>query len=172
MRIMGLDLSTTSSGVAVLEDGVLTHVECIAPRGDVWKRISAIAQRVVDLYQEYKPDVIIAEEPEPAFVKNNIDVYRKLTITHGACILGLYACGAPEMKTCTASHWRKHVGIATGRGVKRDALKKRDIERAKELYPQQADEIGLNDDKADAVLIARSYWNEHQARAAKEYNWE
>ena len=172
MTIMSLDISTKATGLAIHEDSVLIHVECITPTGGVWDRIRVIAQRVVDLYQEYKPDVIVTEEPEPAFVKNNIDVYRKLTITHGAIILGIHAAKGPEMITCTASHWRKLVGIKTGRGIKRETLKKESIRVAKELYTDYAERIGSSDDKADAVLIGRAYWNEHAARAEKEYNWE
>ena len=172
MTIMSLDISTKATGLAIHEDSVLVHVECITPKGEVWDRISAIAQRVVDLYQEYKPDVIVTEEPEPAFVKNNIDVYRKLTITHGAIILGIHAAGGPEIKTMTASHWRKLVGIKTGRGIKREGLKKESIKVAKELYPDYAERIGGSDDKADAILIGKAYYNEHTARAEKEFNWE
>lgn len=169
---MSLDISTKATGVAIYEDSVLVHLECITPKDEVWDRISAIAQRVTDLYLEYKPDVIVTEEPEPAFVKNNIDVYRKLTITHGAIILGIHAAKGPEIITCTASHWRKLVGIKTGRGIKRETLKKESIRVAKELYPDFAERIGLSDDKADAILIGRAYWNERTARAEKEFNWE
>jgi Holliday junction resolvasome RuvABC endonuclease subunit len=169
---MSLDISTKATGVAIFDDDKLVHLECITPKGEVWDRISVLAQCVTDLYLEYKPDVIVTEEPEPAFVKNNIDVYRKLTIAHGAIILGIHAAGGPEVRTATASHWRKLVGIKTGRGIKREMLKKESIRVAKELYPTHADEIGLSDDKADAVLIGRAYINEHAARAEKEYNWE
>ena len=172
MTIMSLDISTKATGVAIFDDQKLVHLECITPKGEVWDRISTIAQRVTDLYQEWRPEVVATEEPEPAFVKNNIDVYRKLTITHGAIILGIHAAGGPEVRTATASHWRKLVGIKTGRGIKREALKKESIRVAKELYPDYAEHIGLSDDKADAVLIGRAYINEHAARAEKEYNWE
>ena len=172
MTIMSLDISTKATGVAIFKDEVLVHLECIAPRGEVWDRISAIAQRVTDLYLERRPEVVVTEEPEPAFVKNNIDVYRKLTITHGAIILGIHAAGGPEIKTMTASHWRKLVAIKTGRGIKREVLKKESIRVAKELYPSYAADIGGSDDKADAVLIGRAYINEHAERAQREWNWE
>ena len=172
MTIMSLDISTKATGVAIFEDDKLVHLECIAPRGEVWDRISAIAQRVTDLYLAYRPAVVATEEPEPAFVKNNIDVYRKLTITHGAIILGIHAAGGPEVRTATASHWRKLVGIKTGRGIKREALKQESIKIAKELYSDYANEIGVSDDKADAVLIGRAYINERCAKEEKEWNWE
>jgi len=172
MTIMSLDISTKATGLAIYEDEILIHLECITPKGEVWDRISAIAQRVIDLYQKYKPSIIVTEDPEPAFVKNNIDVYKKLTIAHGAIILGIHAASGPEIVTMTASHWRKLVGIKTGKGVKREVLKKESIRVAKELYPNFSSDIGANDDKADAILIGRAYWNEYCAKKEKEWNWE
>ena len=172
MTIMSLDISTKATGVAIFEDDKLIHLECITPKGEVWDRISTIAQRVTDLYLAYRPEVIVTEDPEPAFVRNNIDVYKKLTITHGAIILGIHAAGGPEMITMTASHWRKLVGIKTGRGVKREVLKKESIRVAKELYIDYVERIGGSDDKADAVLIGRAFLNEQAQRVEKEWNWE
>ena len=171
MTIMSLDISTTSTGVAILEDNHLILVDCIAPAGNVWKRIRKITNRIEELVVQYKPQIIIAEEPEPAFVKNNIDVYRKLTIAHGdiTIMLDLYKL---EMKLCTASHWRKMVGIKTGRGITRAMLKPKDIEKAKELFPKFANDIKENDDKADAILIGYAYYLEHTAKEEREYNWE
>ena len=111
--------------------------------------------------------VIVAEEPEPAFVKNNINVYRKLTIAHG-CIQIMLNHYKKEMELVSASHWRKNCGIKTGRGITRAMLKPQDIAKAKELYPDYAAEIGNSDDKADAVLVGHSWFVENN----KSYNWE
>ena len=62
MTIMSLDISTTSTGVAILEDNHLVLVECIAPAGNVWKRIRKITNRIEELVIQYKPQVIIAED--------------------------------------------------------------------------------------------------------------
>ena len=171
MTIMSLDISTTSTGVAILEDNHLVLVECIAPAGNVWKRIRKITNRIEELVNQYKPQAVIAEEPEPAFVKNNIDVYRKLTIAHGDITIMLDQHKL-EMQLCTASHWRKMVGIKTGRGITRAMLKPKDIEKAKELFPKFANDIKNNDDKADAILIGYSYYLECASRDELEYNWE
>ena len=113
---------------------------------------------------EYQPDIIYAEEPEPAFVKNNIDVYRKLTFAHGAIaiVLNHYS---KEMKLCSSSHWRKQVGIKTGRGIARAQLKPLDIAKANELFNLNT----KNDDLADAVLIGQAYINEFNK---DEFDWE
>lgn len=171
MTIMSLDISTTSTGVAIFDNNKLLLVECIAPAGNVWKRIRKITNRIKELVEQYKPQAIIAEEPEPAFVKNNIDVYRKLTIAHGDITIMLDEHKL-EMQLCTSAHWRKMVGIKTGRGITRAMLKPKDIEKAKELFPKFAAEVKQNDDKADAILIGYAYYLEHAKKEELEYNWE
>ena len=162
--ILSLDISTTSTGYGIFKDNKLITYGCIAPTGNVITRIEKIANKINDLMLEYNPDIIYAEEPEPAFVKNNIDVYRKLTFAHGAIaiILNHYS---KEMKLCSASHWRKQVGIKTGRGITRAQLKPIDIAKANELFNLNT----KNDDIADAVLIGQAYINEFDK---DEFNWE
>ena len=158
MTILALDISTTSTGYAVFENKNLISYGIIAPPGKTITRIEKIAEEVNLLMLEYHPDVIYAEEPEPAFVKNNIDVYRKLTFAHGAIaiVLNHYQ---KEMILCSSSHWRKQVGIKTGRGITRAQLKPIDIAKANEIFKLDT----KNDDLADAVLIGWSYILEHEA---------
>ena len=163
--ILSLDISSTSTGYAIYQDGNLSDFGVIAPSGKVISRIEKIAQKIDELMQQYKPDVIYAEEPEPAFVKNNIDVYRKLTFTHGAIAIVLNHYNK-EMKLCTSSHWRKQVGIKTGRGITRAQLKPLDIAKANELFNLKTQ----NDDIADAVLIGWAYIKEFEN--SDEFNWE
>ena len=163
--ILALDISTTSTGFAIFQENKLVNYGAIAPTGNVITRIEKIADYVATLMEQYKPDIIYAEEPEPAFVKNNIDVYRKLTFAHGAIaiVLNHYQ---KEMKLCSASHWRKVVGIKTGRGITRAQLKPIDVAKANEQF-------GLatkNDDIADAVLIGWSYILEYAAQQ-DEFDW-
>lgn len=156
--LLSLDISTKSTGVAIFKDDELIHYECItATSTNVYNRIEKITERVAALLDEYKPSQVIAEEPEPAFVKNNIDVYRKLTFAHGAICMELNKRKL-TMELCTSSHWRKEVGIKTGRGITRESLKKKDIELVKELY-----NLDVNDDIADAILIGRSVINNRSA---------
>ena len=158
MTILALDISTTSTGYSIFENKKLIAYGVIAPTGKVLTRIEKIADEINLLMLEYKPDIIYAEEPEPAFVKNNIDVYRKLTFAHGAIsiVLNHYS---KEMQLCSSSHWRKIVGIKTGRGISRAQLKPLDIAKANELFKLNTQ----NDDLADAILIGWSYILEHEA---------
>ena len=165
LTLLALDISTTSTGYAIFKEKELISSGIIAPTGNAITRIEKIAEKINELMLEYNPDIIYAEEPEPAFVKNNIDVYRKLTFAHGAIaiVLNHYS---KEMKLCSSSHWRKQVGIKTGRGITRAQLKPLDIAKANELFNLNT----KNDDLADAVLIGWSYIVEHNT-ATTEFDW-
>lgn len=156
MIILGLDISTKSTGVSVFRDKELIYSTVIASaKTNVYDRIELITSKVEQIVKEYKPDKVIAEQPEPAFVKNNLDVYRKLTFAHGAICLMLNHYKL-NMELCTSSHWRAQVGIKTGRGVTRAMLKPQDIAKVKELYNKT-----VNDDEADAILIGLAYAKEN-----------
>ena len=58
--------------------------------------------------------------------------------------------------------WRKDCGIRTGRGIKREALKKADIQFVKDNY-----NIDVNDDIADAICIGHAY----QLNNQPGHNW-
>ena len=165
LTLLALDISTTSTGYAIFREKELILSGTIAPTGNAITRIEKIAEKVNELMLKYNPDIIYAEEPEPAFVKNNIDVYRKLTFAHGAIaiVLNHYS---KEMQLCAANHWRKQVGIKTGPGIRRAQLKPLDIAKANELFNLNT----KNDDLADAVLIGWSYIVEHGIAAA-EFDW-
>lgn len=163
MIVIGLDISTKSTGYSVWKDSTLVTSGCIAAASsNVYKRIKKITEGIQKIVQEYKPDVVYAEEPEPAFVKNNISVYRKLTFAHGAIEMMLDQHDL-KMTLCSSSHWRKQCGIKTGRGIKREELKKLDVAAAATILRREP----VNDDEADAVLIGQSYVLEHNV-----FNWE
>lgn len=165
MIILALDLSTKSSGYSVFDDDkLLTWGLAASTKENVYDRIQVITNKIQQIIKEYKPTKIIAEQPEPAFVKNNINTYRKLTFIHGAICMMLRKYKL-EMQLCTASHWRKLVGIHTGRGIKRAQLKQKDIQITNILYPEVNTK---NDDVADAVLIGLAYVKQHNLN---QHNW-
>jgi len=51
-----------------------------------------------------------------------------------------------------SSHWRKICGIRTGRGVRRDTLKKASQDLVKNTY-----NIEVNDDESDAICLGMAY---------------
>ena len=165
MIILALDLSTKSSGYSVFDDNkLITYGLAASTKANVYDRIEIITKRIQEIVKEYNPTKIIAEQPEPAFVKNNIDVYRKLTFVHGSICMMLRHYKL-QMELYTSSHWRKMVGIHTGRGIKRTQLKAKDIEEANKLFPQIKTK---SDDVADAILIGLAYVKQ---RNLDQLNW-
>lgn len=163
MIIIGLDISTKSTGYSVWGNGKLVTSGCAtAASSNVYKRIKKITTEIQQIVQKYKPDIVYAEQPQPAFVKNNISVYRKLTFAHGAIEMMLDEHNL-KMTLCSSSHWRKYCGIKTGKGIKREQLKREDMAAAHVILGRQP----ANDDEADAVLIGQSYVLQHNS-----FNWE
>ena len=152
MTVLSLDLSTKSSGWAIYQDSKLIDSGYItATSTNVYNRIQKITSELELIVKKYNPTKVYSEQPEPASVGNNMDVYRKLTFMHGdVCImLNHYQL---RMELCTSSHWRSLVGIKTGRGIKRDSLKPKDIAKVKQIFNKTC-----NDDQADAILIGLAY---------------
>ena len=148
MKIIGLDLSTKSTGVSIFEKDKLIYYKCITESSNnVLKRITNITKAIANILLEYKPDLVIIEDPLPADVHNNIDVYKKLTYLQGFIVVTLDSFGI-SYALVTASHWRKKCGIKTGTGIKREELKSSDIKFVKNKFG-----LDVNDDIADAIGI-------------------
>ena len=81
MILMAIDGSTKSSGVAIFdtETKKLLHYECItASSTEKIKRINKMVDGFEKLFQEYKVDRIVMEEPLPEDVRNNRNVFKAL----------------------------------------------------------------------------------------------
>lgn len=156
MKILAIDGSSKSTGIAIFENNKLIHHQCItASSGDSLKRILKMAQRIEQIYQEYKPTDIIMEDILPQDVKHNQNVFKVLIYLQAAVVLTLNKYKA-HVELCTASHWRSLCGIKTGRGIKRQSLKKSSIQLVKNKYG-----LIVNDDVSDAICIGLAYWNQH-----------
>ena len=66
-----------------------------------------------------------------------------------------------EFEYIYPSTWRKACGIHTGRGIKREVLKQKDIEFVKKEY-----NIEVNDDIADAIGIGHSELYKEKKKSA------
>ena len=127
MIIMGIDGSTKSTGIAIFKDSQLIYSNYIAATSN--DLISRI-NKMVDSLKE-----ILQEYNET----------KKIIMEE---VLPDKAKG--NIKTHKAR--RAQVGIHTGRSVKRAELKAADIQFVKEHFNKN-----VNDDEADAILIAYSY---------------
>lgn len=148
MIIMGLDPSTKATGVSVFADNKLIHYECItAGSANLYKRIDKMITELKRIITEFKIQYVYIEDVYPEDVHNNIQIFKALTYLQGF-ILYLFDQYNIKHTFFTASEWRSKCGIRTGRGIKRESLKPKDIEFVKNQFG-----IEVNDDVADAIGI-------------------
>lgn len=154
MIYLFLDLSTSSSGWCVANSvGEMLGYGCIQSAAtNILKRVQVMQRSIQKLIQDYKVDKIIAEEVHLDDFKST-HTYKVLTWLQGIVILGAYEVNPKiQYDFIQASSWRSKIGIKTGRGIKREELKKKDIEYVKQKY-----NIDVNDDIADAISIKDAY---------------
>ena len=158
MKVLAIDASSKSTGVAIFQDTKLIHYECITSlKADSFQRIQIMKDRILKLYKKYKPTDIVMQDVLPQDVKHNQQVFKVLIYLQAAIVLGLsWECNVRHVQLYTASHWRSLCGIKTGRGIKRDTLKKASIQLIKKEY-----NINVNDDISDAICLGRAYVLQH-----------
>ncbi len=158
MKTLAIDASSKSTGIAIFQDTQMIHYECVtASSNDAFKRIQKMVNKIRELYDQYKPTHIIMEDVLPEDVKHNQNVYKILIYLQAAIVLQLDKSQATVDLT-TASHWRKVCGIKTGRGIKREALKKASQQLVKATY-----NIQVNDDISDAVCLGMAYIKQNRS---------
>lgn len=167
MKILALDLSTHSSGVAIFEDENLIHYTCITSSStDLIKRINIMKDGIRNILSEYKIDKIIVEEvrPEGGYGVGNQKTHKALMWLQGAiAFLAHDEFNNLPIEYIYPSSWRAKLGIKNGRGIKRTSLKEADIAFVKDKY-----NIKVNDDIADAICIGLSYFIPEESN---ELNW-
>ena len=154
MKVLAIDASSKSTGIAIFQDEKLIHYQCIiAMDGDSFKRIIKMKNRILEIYKKYKPTNIIMEDVLPQDVKHNQTVYKVLIYLQAMIVLSLYQTySLQNVQFYTASHWRRICGIKTGRGIKRQSLKKASMQLVKNQYG-----IKVNDDISDAICLGLAY---------------
>lgn len=149
-----LDLSSHSTGWAVGDEkGKLLDYGCITSSSqNIFKRLSVMCEGLEIIYEKYPIQHIVAEE-----VRNDIPnskTWKVLTWLQG---IVLYQASKRNSKLTyeliQPSTWRSKIGIKTGRGIKREELKKADIN-----YVQNKYGITANDDICDAICLLDSFY--------------
>ena len=154
MRILALDASTKSTGVAVFIDKELAGVKCVtASSTDLYNRIHKITDAIDHIIETVEIDEIVMEEVIPDHDKNT-NTFKALMYLQASIMMMIHD-KHPKVKVTLVypGSWRSQCGIKTGKGVKRETLKEADIIRAKELFALTK----VNDDEADACLIGAAY---------------
>lgn len=163
MKVMALDASSKSTGVAIFDDKKLIYYDCFtASSSDNIKRIQKITNDINDLLNKYNVNKIIMEEviPEQGF---RMQTHRILMWVQAAIAFMVHD-NHPKttIEYINASSWRATCGIKVGGGIKREELKTEDIKFVERNY-----NISVNDDIADAIGIGHAYINQSK----NEINW-
>ena len=156
MRLLALDASTKSTGVALFEDNKLLDYKCItASSTDIIKRITKIIKELFEYIEQNPIDKVVLEEVRPE-TGTNLNTYRALMWMQAAIAFMLHE-NFPRVKLeyVYPSEWRAACGIKTGRGVLRAEQKEYDIQFVRDKYS-----INVNDDIADAIGLGHSQVNE------------
>lgn len=148
MYILALDLSTKNSGFAVYNEQELIEYGCIAAgSANLFHRIDKMIEELNIILQKYNFSHIYIEDVYPEDVHNNIAVYKALVYLQGF-VLHLLDKYNLKYTFFLPNEWRAKCGIHTGRGIRRDTLKAKDIQFVQEQFG-----IKVNDDTADAIGI-------------------
>lgn len=168
MVVAGIDASTTATGVSIMENAELKQhflIE-INPRKekDAEKRIKIMLAKICEILAQYDIDAVYIEK---AICKGgNVDVTIKLAYLSG----GIYCYCVQndiEFHNPQPSAWRKTVGIAQGRGVKRDTQKAEAIKGVKDEYG-----LDVGDDVAESILLARSAFDLPKLNITEDDLWD
>jgi Holliday junction resolvasome RuvABC endonuclease subunit len=155
MKILSIDASTKSTGYGILDGLQLIEYNCITSAStDLFKRIHIMTDAIQKILQE-NTDIskIILEEVRPEEGLQNIKTHKALLYLQGSIAMMAHDNFPKiEIEYLYPNEWRKHCGIKTGSGVRRESLKPKDIAFVKDRY-----KITVNDDIADAIGIGYAY---------------
>ena len=166
MKILFLDLSTKSTGWAVGEDGELINYGCVASSSqNVFKRINIVQTEINKVIEQYEISKIIIEEVRPDIP--NSHTFKLLTWLQGLVLYCAYLYNNKiDYEFIQANSWRSKIGIHTGPGVKRETLKKADIDYVKNKYG-----ISANDDVCDAICLMDAYYIKEPTKKSESFDW-
>ena len=148
MIVMGLDISTTSTGVSVFKNGELQSSFIIQPEGKLMvDRFVPMLKGIIETIWKNNPDVIGIED---TYVGVDGNTVKFLTRLQGAVIGWCFENGK-QYHTFVPNVWRSHLGFIffeNGKMVKRDRMKKQSMEYVKTHF-----DMDCKDDEADAICI-------------------
>ena len=169
MRVLALDASTKSTGVAIFDDKELLGTGCITSASqDLYKRIHKMVDNIDTILSQATIQQIVMEEVIPDHQKNT-NTFKALMYLQAMIMMMVHdKHPTVTVELIYPGTWRSQAGIKIGRGVKRESLKDADIRRAKEVFSLD----DMNDDIADACLIGGVYVGKFGAPQNDELNWE
>lgn len=117
MKILGLDLSTKSSGWAIFDNGKLQDYGCItAASDDLIKRIHKIIDGLKNVLDTHEIDTIVVEEvrPQGGYGVGNLQTHRALMWLQAALAFVIHDdYNKIHIDYILPNSWRAKVGIKT-----------------------------------------------------------
>lgn len=155
-KLISIDSSSSKTGWALFEDAIyvksgiinLDTSECKKKyKGNTDKRIEDMCLSIIDLLQEYQPDIIVIEKLN---VGRNMVAVRTLSKVIGVvyCYSILNNCFYFEIQP---SQWRSQLGMQSAKR-KRDEYKALAIQYVKDNLGKD-----VKDDEADSICAGISY---------------
>lgn len=162
MKVMGIDASTTSTGISVFDDLELIYHTTIKPKGEDWRdRLYRQGLQLKEIVEQYHPDIVYMEDV-PLKAGGGL---KTLVILGGVqgFIYGIMASYEIPVEFLTPTQWRSNLSMFNGtqEGKHRDVLKEKAVKMANEKFGLDLAWFGpkskkSQDDEAEAILIAYS----------------
>ena len=165
MVVAGIDGGTNSSGLCIMKDGELKFRTLIDlhKEKNAMKRIQNMLLKICEILDQYDVDAVYMEK---SVLKTNVDTVQKLANLAGGIML-YCAKNNIEFNHPLPSEWRAKIGIKQSNKIKREVLKEEAILAVKNEYG-----INVNDDVAEAILIARSAFDLPKINISENDLWE
>ncbi len=172
MITMGIDASTTATGIAVFDDEKLIFHDTIRPKGEDWRdRLFHQAPLLDEIIKKYKPEKACIEDV-PLKSTGGLKTLVILGAVQGMVYTTL-ASNNVEAVFVSPTTWRSQLGMFDGttEGKKRAVLKEKAIKKANEIFGLNLGWFGPNskkseDDEAESILICWSYIK-HEKRSVR-----
>lgn len=163
--ILGIDASTSATGYSIFDNGKLIDYGCIyCDNIDLYERIFYMTKEIKKILEQYNEiDQIAMEEvlPEKSGNRSNPRVYKALMYLQASISFLIYKeYPSISITFLIPGHWRKICGIKTSSKIKREELKKEDIQFVLDEF-----NLKVTDDEADAIGVAFAYIQEQEDNA-------
>ena len=162
MRIMGVDASTTSTGLAIFEDDKLIYHTTIKPNGENWRdRLFHQGPIVKEVVERYSPEAVYMEDV-PLKRAGGLQTLVILGGVQGF-FYGIFASHNIPVYFLPPTRWRSRLEMYDGtkEGMKREILKEKAVNMCNTIFGLSLAWHGpkskkSEDDVAEAILLAYS----------------
>lgn len=145
--LIGLDLSSTNSGIAIFIDKQYVYSTVIKPSGGTYKRINYVVEELLKIIKQYDVKHAIIED---IFLKKGATHTFKVLSGLQHCVCCMLIKNNVSFDILSAETWRKHAGISN---KSRDIAKNNSIKETIKKY-------GVNqEDESEAINIVQGFIN-------------